>query len=215
MAIPKVIYQTYYTTRLPLITRFFIWRMKKLNSEFQYEFYDDARIEEFLKNETSEEIFGAYKRITIGAAKADFFRYNILYQKGGVYLDIDSTIYKRLRSLISPNDTAIIAKERNPGMFVQWALVYDKGHPFLKRTIDKIIDNINTNRFPNDVHQMTGPSAYSLAIRECLAENPKIDYREVGVDYDGYFKFKHPLNKLLYSRKEHWKVTQQKQSVIH
>lgn len=215
MAIPKVIYQTYYTTRLPLITRFFIWRMKKLNPEYQYEFYDDARIEEFLKNETSGEIFNAYKRITIGAAKADFFRYNILYQKGGVYLDIDSTTYKRLRSLITPEDTAVISKERNPGMYVQWALVYNKRHPFLKRTIDKIVENINNNRFPNDVHQMTGPSVYSLAIRECLSESPDIKYREVGVDYDGYFKFKHPLNKLLYSRREHWKVTQQKQNVIN
>ncbi|MCB0487628.1 MAG: glycosyltransferase [Cyclobacteriaceae bacterium] len=215
MAIPKVIYQTYFTTRLPLITRFFIWRMKKLNPEYQYEFYDDARIEEFLGKETSQEIFNTYKRITIGAAKADFFRYNILYQRGGVYLDIDSTIYKQLRSLITMDDTAIISKERNPGMYVQWAMVYDKGHPFLKRTIDKIVDNINHNRFPNDVHQMTGPSVYSLAIRECINENPNTKYREVGVDYDGYFKFKHPLNKLLYSGREHWKVTQQKQSVIN
>lgn len=214
MAIPKVIYQTYYTHSLPFVTRFFIWRMKRLNPEYQYEFYDDERIEEFLKNECSEEIFQAYKRITIGAAKADFFRYNILYKKGGIYLDIDSTITKSLHGIVEKNDSAIISKERNPGMYVQWALLFEPGHLFLAKTIEKILNNISTNRFPNDVHRMTGPSVYSEAIRECLEEDASINYRTLGIDYNGYFKFKHPLNKLLYQGREHWKKTQLKQSVI-
>jgi len=187
--------------------------MKKMNPEYKYEFYDDNRIESFLKNEMPEENFQAYKRITIGAAKADFFRYNILYRYGGVYLDIDSTIKGDLNKFIREDDAAIISKERNPGMYVQWALIFEAGHPFLKRTIEKILDNIEQNRFPNDVHQMTGPSVYSSAIRECL-EQGQVKFREVGVDYDGMFQFKHPLNKLLYGKREHWKKTQLKQPVI-
>lgn len=214
MPIPRVIYQTYYTTSLPLVTRFFIWRMKWMNAGFGYEFYDDVRIEKFMKEECGPEIYKAYKRITIGAAKADFFRYNILYKKGGVYLDIDSTTRKPLRDLIKDDDHAIISKEGNPNMYVQWALVYEAGHPFLKKTIEKILDNIAANRYPNDVHQMTGPSVYSDAIRACLQEDSSIPYREEGIDYNGYFKFKHALNKLLYSKKEHWKKTQLKQSVL-
>ncbi len=187
--------------------------MKKLNPTYVYEFYDDDRVNAFFENETPAENFEAYKRIRIGAAKADFFRYNVLYRYGGVYLDIDSTIKGNLDKFIHNNDVAIISKERNPGMYVQWALIYDAGHPFLKKTIEMILDNIKHNRFPHDVHQMTGPSVYSVAIRECLRQ-PGIKFREVGVDYDGFFQFKHPLNKLLYSRKEHWKKTQLKQSVI-
>lgn len=214
MAIPKVIYQTYYTASLPFVTRFFIWRMKRMNPEYQYEFYDDARIEDFLKNEYNEEIFRAYKKITIGAAKADFFRYAILFKKGGVYLDVDSTITKNLHGMVEKNDSAIISKEGNPGMYVQWALLFEAGHPFLAKTIEKILDNISTNRFPNDVHRMTGPSVYSEAIRECIKEDPNIRYRTFGIDYNGYFKFKHAFNKLLYQGREHWKKTQLKQSVI-
>ncbi|MEZ4944939.1 MAG: glycosyltransferase [Cyclobacteriaceae bacterium] len=214
MPIPRVIYQTYYSSSLPLVTRFFIWRMRKMNPEFKYEFFDDARIDQFIKEECEPAIYKAYKKITIGAAKADFFRYNILYKKGGVYLDIDSTTRKALSGLIKDNDHAIISQERNPGMYVQWALVFEAGHPFLKRTIEKIMDNIATNRYPNDVHQMTGPSVYSEAIRECIKEDTSIPYREEGIDYNGYFKFKHALNKLLYSTKEHWKKTQLRQSVI-
>ncbi len=215
MAIPRVIYQTYYTASLPIITRFFIWRMKRMNPEFRYEFYDDDRIENFLRAECSQEVFHAYKKINIGAAKADFFRYNILYKKGGVYLDIDSTTTKSIGNLIREDDQAIISNEKNPGMYVQWALVFEAGHPFLAKTIEKILDNIANNRFPHDVHQMTGPSVYSEAIRECIAHDQHINYRIEGTDYNGYFKFKHPFNKFAYDRKEHWKKTQLTQAVVN
>lgn len=214
MAIPKIIYQTYRSKKLPLVTRFFIWRMKKINPNFEYQFFDDHDIERFIKTECSSEIFKAYQRITIGAAKADFFRYLILHERGGVYLDIDSTVTRNLETMITDHDSAIISKERNPGMYVQWALVYEAKHPFLAKTIEKVLENINNNSFPNDVHKMTGPSVYSEAIRECLDKNDGISYREFGTDYNGYFKFKHPFNKLLYLDSEHWKKTQLKQTVL-
>ena len=186
MAIPKTIFQTYYSHSLPLVTQFFIWRMKKLNPSYAYEFYDDDRVESFFKHETSEESFQAYKKIRIGAAKADFFRYNVLYRYGGVYLDVDSTIRGKLDNFIRNDDSAIISQERNPEMYVQWALIYEAGHPFLKKTIDLILDNIKYNRFPHDVHQMTGPSVYSMAVRDCLSLT-NVKFREVGVDYDVVF----------------------------
>jgi mannosyltransferase OCH1-like enzyme len=82
MAIPKQIFQTFKTDKLPWLTRFHIKRMLKKNPEYQYHFYDDKRITEFFKDEFPPEYLKAYNRLTIGAAKADFFRYAILYKKG-------------------------------------------------------------------------------------------------------------------------------------
>src|SRR5690606_10445311 len=132
----------------------------------------------------------AYNQLTIGAAKADFFRYAILYKKGGVYLDIDSGMSKPLKYLIRPDDVALISKERHVGLFCQWALIFDKDHPFLKRTLEDVLENIQTHRFPHDVHQTTGPTAFSNAIRACIAENPSVPYRIFdGIEYRGYLKF--------------------------
>ncbi|MGY0039768.1 glycosyltransferase family 32 protein [Pedobacter sp. NJ-S-72] len=89
MSIPKIIHQTFKTSKLPVITRWHIARFRKKNPEYSYEFYDDLRIEAFLLKEFDEDMLSLYKRINIGAAKADFFRYAVLYKKGGVYLDID------------------------------------------------------------------------------------------------------------------------------
>ncbi|MEO6719450.1 MAG: glycosyltransferase [Ferruginibacter sp.] len=215
MAIPKVIYQTFKTNKLPWLTKIHINKFRKKNSSYRYEFYDDAAIETFLEEAYGDEILKLYKRINIGAAKADFFRYAILYKKGGVYLDIDSLIKKNLDGLIKPDDEAIIAREGHPGLYAQWALIYNAGHPFLAKTMEKVIDNLQQNRFPHDVHKMTGPTVYTEAIEECLSQNTEINFRTYKVDYGDFFKFKYAFNKIVYSnRSEHWKTQQLKTPIL-
>ena len=214
MSIPKIIHQTFKTSDLPLITKWQISKFRKKNPDYVYEFYDDSRIESFLKEEYDEETLNLYNRINIGAAKADFFRYAVLLKKGGIYLDIDSAIAGSLNDFIKNDDTAVISKERNPGLFVQWALIYQANHPFLRKTLELIIENIKTNKYPHDVHQMTGPQVYSDAIRQSLAIDPTIPHRVLGTDYNGHLKFKYALSKLLYKKGEHWKKQQLTQPVL-
>ncbi len=215
MAIPKSIYQTYSSQKeIPSMARFHIWKMRKMNPEYEYHFYNDDDIEAFLTKEFDPDVLTQFKKIAIGAAKADFFRYAILLKKGGVYLDIDSQVTGKLDNWISKNDTAIITEEGNPGLYVQWALVYAKGHPFLAKTVENIVNNIKSNRFPNDVHKMTGPRVYTDSINECLEKDPSIPYRKMGVDYKGKIKFKYWLSGFSFSSKEHWKVSQTKRGVL-
>lgn len=208
MSIPKIIYQTFKSDKLPLITRWHISRFRRKNKDYAYEFYDDNRIESFLKEAYGDKTLKLYQRLNIGAAKADFFRYALLLKKGGIYLDIDSSIKGSLNDFILPNDVAIISDERNPGLCVQWALVFEANHPFLQRTMELMTDNIKKNKYPHDVHKMTGPTVYSEAIKQCLKENPGIPYRKLGIDYNGHFRFKYPLSKLLYQKGTHWKKQQ-------
>lgn len=210
MAIPKIIHQTFKSASLPLITRWHIGRFQKQNPEYVYEFYDDDRITTFFRQEYGEEMNKAYQRLNIGAAKADFFRYAVLYKKGGIYLDIDSGINSALDSFIRADDVAVITKEGDPVFFAQWALIFSPGHPFLERTIEMVMDNIRHNRYPHDVHQMTGPAVYTKAIQETLRQQPQTPHRILGTDYAGHLKVKYKLGKFfLYEKKaEHWKQKQ-------
>ena len=209
MAIPKIIHQTFKSSKLPWLTRWHISRFRKNNPDYIYEFYDDARIDTFILEGFGEEVFHLYKRLNIGAAKADFFRYAVLYKKGGVYVDIDSGINGSLNDFILPTDVAVITKERNPDLFVQWALIYEAGHPFLEKTIEIVLENINTNAYPHDVHKMTGPTAYTLAINQCINQNPNIQYRVFGMDYNNHFTIKYKFGKFfLYNDGDHWKKKQ-------
>jgi mannosyltransferase OCH1-like enzyme len=209
MSIPKIIHQTFKTDKLPFITRWHISRFRKRNPEYAYEFYDDERIASFLQEHFDEEVFRQYQRLNIGAAKADFFRYAVMLKRGGVYIDVDSAINSRLDNFILGDDVAIISREHNQGMFVQWALIFEPGHPFMQKTLEMVLDNIRNNRYPHDVHKMTGPQVYSSAIKTCLAEDKEIQHRLLGYDYNDHLRFKFPLNKLMYTnREEHWKKKQ-------
>ncbi|MFV0291386.1 MAG: glycosyltransferase family 32 protein [Mangrovibacterium sp.] len=210
MTIPKIIVQTFKTSKLPLLFRWHISRLKKKNPNYRYEFYDDHGVDEFILKELGKDVFDLYKCINIGAAKADFFRYAVLYKKGGVYLDVDSRILHPIDSFVSPESSAVIAPEtQEEHFFIQYGLFFEAGHPFLKKTLEMIIDNLLHNRYPYDTHKMTGPTVYSQAIRACLAEDPSIAHEVLGVNYDEKLEFSFFMSKtFLYklSRKNfHWK----------
>ena len=216
MAIPKIIHQTFKTSALPWITKLHISGFRKKNPEYHYEFYDDSRIRKFLELEFGKETLELYDRIQIGAAKADFFRYAVLFKKGGVYLDIDSSIPGKLSNLILPHDKALVSREHNSPCYIQWALIYEAGHPFLEKTLELMFENIRHNKYPHDVHHMTGPTVYTTAITECLKENPSIGYRVLNEEYDNKMKFKYRFSKfLLYNGSSgHWKKQQITTSVL-
>ena len=216
MRIPKVIYQTFKTSKVPLVTKWHIWRMKKRNPEYAYQFYDDAMIEDFIQNSFEKDVFELYKKINLGAAKADFFRYAILYKKGGVYLDIDSMFLTKIDEIITPEDSAVISLETHGVNYVQWALFFEAGHPFLKETLTQIIENIKTNKYPKDVYRMTGPEVFTKAIKKCK-EAAAVHYREIGADYDKKAKFSYPMSKFFlygFSRKTHWRNQSKTKNVL-
>lgn len=59
------------------------------NSGWEYKFYDDDAITEFLSTHFPPEILEAFDAITPGAFKADLFRYCVLLIYGGIYADVD------------------------------------------------------------------------------------------------------------------------------
>ena len=232
--IEKNIFQSWYTKDLHPDIQAKIDTFKKLNPDYNYYLYDDNEIDNFVNKYFPGEIADNYNKLNIIVAKVDFWRYLVLYKYGGVYLDMDSTINLSLNKLLQNNDKALITYENNSHFYVQWALIYSKGHPILKRTIELICNNIKNNSFPNNIHKMTGPTVYSKAINQIHSElfkvslsnqfrnkdtdktftSNNISYRIYGIDYNEYFTFKHNLNHLLYINKTHWLNEQKEKSLL-
>ena len=227
--IPKIIWQSWKTKDLDPLIQDRLHTMMAMNPDYKHFLLTDDEIDHFVHTEYADcpDILACYDRLNIIVAKVDFWRYLVLYKYGGVYLDMDSTINQSLDGLIRPDDEAIITREGHPGIFVQWALIFNAGHPILKSTIDLIVRNIQTNAFPNDIHKMTGPTAFTQGVNnyhmslygEALAhkneyiEQPNqvdvsydrgIHYRIYGVDYNEFFSFNYPESRLLYRNVTHW-----------
>ena len=111
--IPNNFFQTYKTREVDPETYAKINDLRIKNPTFNFYFHDDLQMEKYMAaNWQHRKIFEIYKNISIGAAKADIWRYCILYQYGGVYLDFDSSISFALDAL--PDDAnEIISFESN------------------------------------------------------------------------------------------------------
>lgn len=196
MAIPKIIHQTYKSHDLPAPIRIVIDELKYKNPNWAYRFYTDDDIFDYIKTHFDEYTLNAYQKINpvYGAARADLFRYLVLYREGGLYLDIKSTCVYPLDEIIKDDDVFISAHWQNDigqiwenagiyqsliklgmqyGEYQQWFILCEKNSPIMKHIINEIINNILSYRAwhygfrsygKRGVLFVTGPVAYSKAI---------------------------------------------------
>ena len=225
--IPKIIYQTWKTKLLH--EKLYIIRdhIQKLNPTYQIILYDDDDMDTFIKTHFDDFTYKCYKQLNVGAAKADFWRYCILYINGGVYLDMDATIIRPLDELIEDDEQCIITREGNLGAFNNWIMIFEKRHPILLNCIKKCCYNI-TNKTTNNVCMLTGPHGpFTNAINEVLIplyknvkhlyfesdsdlmklndKKNKIRCRFYKVDMGSFAKWKHEYVNYLYQGHTYWR----------
>lgn len=195
--IPKVVHQTYFTKQLPKEIQENLNALKQLNPDWEFRLYDDADIEQYIR-QYYPTLIRTFQKIspTYGVAKADLFRYLVIYNEGGVYLDIKSSVQQTLNAIIQPDDYYLLSHWQNKtdqlhegigfhrciphprGEFQQWHVIARCGHPFLKAVIENVCHNIDHyNPLLHDtggwgVVNLTGPIAYTLAITPHLGKHP-------------------------------------------
>lgn len=195
--IPKIIHQTFMTKSLPPELKKNVENIKSLNPDWIHIIYDDADIAAFVMENYGIDMLNYLDRINprYGAARADLFRYLLMYKSGGVYLDIKSTCTCPLNEVLRHDDKFILSQWRNApgevheafgiqkevehiarGEYQQWHIVSVPGHPFLKAVIERVLNNIDAyrpwlhNTGGIGVLRLTGPVAYTLAIHPILSE---------------------------------------------
>jgi inositol phosphorylceramide mannosyltransferase catalytic subunit len=207
MTIPKIIHQTVKDkSDIHAIFRRNIAYLQANNETWDYRLYDNEDIRRFLYDEYDREVLRRWEKINpvFGPARADYFRYHLLYKLGGVYLDIKSTVTKRLDDVLRPDDSYILshwnANYKNwgrypelgaEGEYQQWHIIASQGHPFLEAVIAKVNTNIDTYDPHRDgvgkigVLRVTGPITYTLTISEIQQKYPHryVDIEELGFKY--------------------------------
>jgi len=198
--IPKILHQAYFNQTaepavLPLEIRENIERIKALNPTWQHRLYGRDDITQFIRTHYGEKILQYFERIdpAYGAARADFFRYLLMYQCGGAYLDVKSTTIGPLDDFLQADDTFLLSQWTNQpqnefagwglhyevreipgGEFQQWHIIVASGHPFLRAVINQVLTNIDLyipslhGVAKKGVLRTTGPMPYTLAIAPLL-----------------------------------------------
>jgi inositol phosphorylceramide mannosyltransferase catalytic subunit len=196
-AVPKIIHQVYFPGRPPAIIQENVDKIRKLNPGWEHRLYDDGDMVDFIGFHYGAWALSYFNRINrkYGAARADLFRYLLMYKMGGLYLDIKSSIERPLDEVLRPDDVYLLSRWRNAegelyegwgihdqlkqmggNEFQQWHIIAIAGHPFLRAVIEKVQQNIDDyNPFRHDTGKngvlwITGPIAYTQSIAPLLRE---------------------------------------------
>jgi len=166
-------FQTWETTN--------ICEMKKLteswishNPTYKYHLFDEDMRKKCIKEHFDENIYRAYCRIIPGGAKADLWRFCVLYIYGGVYIDIDTFCYNSIdiflneeiefMSVVDLNNSPNIGKHN---LFCTFIATIPK-HPILLDSINRIVYHVEKNIIPHSCLDFTGPGVLGRATNTYL-----------------------------------------------
>ena len=97
--IPKRIIQTAKNANLPLRERAAACNLKLLNPDFEYLFFDDQQVEEFVDS-CFPHCRPVFESFPFRIQRYDFFRYLAVYHYGGFYFDLDVFLASGLSDLL-------------------------------------------------------------------------------------------------------------------
>lgn len=160
--IPLIIWQTNYTNSvtLPVYINYLFNRL--LSPTCEYRFVSTEDRSHFIRSNFSKTISDHYERLQIGAAQADYWRLLVLYQCGGVYMDIDAHLVWPLHWLFNPDDSELFVEIKHHRL-TNYFIASAAKNPHLMKIIDAVGDNIQENRLSN-VYDITGPGVFDRVL---------------------------------------------------
>jgi len=146
--IPRRIIQTDKSRHLSLLASAATVNLRLLNPDFEYLFFDDTPVEEFI-----DSVFPQYRPIIdsfpVRIQRYDLFRYLAVYRLGGFYFDIDVLLASPLNDLLEygcvfPFEHLGINRFLSEEFGMNWevgnyAFGAAAGHPFLKAIINNCV----------------------------------------------------------------------------
>jgi hypothetical protein len=146
--IPRRIIQTAKSLSQPLRNRAFMANLRLLNPDFEFLFFDDRGVEDFLAREFPEyrTVFDSFQ---YPIQRYDFFRYLAIYRYGGFYFDLDVLLASGLSSLceldcVFPFEGLTLSRYLRDAYHMDWelgnyAFGAMPGHPFIKAVIENCV----------------------------------------------------------------------------
>ena len=156
--IPKIIHQTYKDNKLPELYKKCQDQIKSICSDFEYRFYSDEDIDSFMLNNYPE-YYIQFMNLPRKIMQLDMFRYFLIYEYGGWYLDMD---YYLIRKIDCSGEIVLPCSSNNNGGNTRCLGNCIFGsipkHPFWKSLMDEMINfNVSKQYSDDSILETTGP----------------------------------------------------------
>jgi mannosyltransferase OCH1-like enzyme len=159
----------------------------RLNPEFQVVHHNDQEADAFVCSMYDTELCQIYQSLPLPVMKADFWRYAVLYAKGGVYADANAECLTPIREWKVDGFCGFWAGQESNKFLGQWTLASLPHHPALEQVIELMRTRARSCTDSNltmrdcllkySVHYLTGPSAFTDGIEEVFLWVPSTGIR--------------------------------------
>ena len=213
--IPLVVYQAWSTRFFTRTHAKEIKKFRQLNPNIQFNLLTHDEVNQYmLEFYKDQPIYQIFRKALYYQIKADIFRYCILYERGGIWFDIKSSIKIPLTQLFDCNSEAIISYEMNEINFEQkdnfksskifqhpnkmiliWCLAFCKKNIILKNVIEAICSNYTKYKNKifsspkNAILDFTGTHLFTKIVKQEMLNNNSMNIQQLGIDFNGYGEF--------------------------
>jgi mannosyltransferase OCH1-like enzyme len=133
----NVIYQT--TKEKQKIPQKVYNNIQKYAPGYRHIVFDDDECREFLGKHYGQQYVDRFNNLNLGAHKADFFRYCLLYKKGGIYLDIKTELIGPVNEIFTDRTKLYSVLQNDKKGIHQGVLASPPGHPIFLELIEYVL----------------------------------------------------------------------------
>lgn len=156
---------------LPNYTVFCQNELKRIYSDFDYCLWSNVKIKEFLKKHFDKGVVSAYNKLKPYSYKSDLARFCILYELGGIYVDINTRFLNPIQHLSNAlyafRDYSLSQRR---GWYVSTSIIFSEpNNAILKTCIETILKNVSVNYYGETPLDPTGPGV----LGQSIIDNPK------------------------------------------
>ncbi len=211
--IPPIVFQTWETRTVGRRHYKSLNLFRRVNSDMSFRLFTSHDRDYYMKTSWGQSLISeVYFRSTFGTLKADIFRYCIVYEYGGYYLDISKSLAVKLSSLHRSDAEGLLSFEKNvfesetrpigvlhpDKLVIQWAFGFEPKHRLLLNHIQRI-----ENHFPKYLGQsfsnpklailnFTGPNAFTKTLHDYAKFNDTSRITQVDPDFNELGVFSMP-----------------------
>ena len=181
--VPKVVHWTWKSRHIQALFAPYVESWLTLNPGWVARMWTDADSRELIRT-AFPELLQQFDSYTTGIQRADLVRYVILYEAGGVYVDLDFEALRPIAPLLAnrslvlghePEAHAYVLQHEARGLVCNALMASCQGHPFWLRVLDVARQKSQIMRggeqaTPEAVLESTGPKMLTQAVVQYDAE---------------------------------------------
>lgn len=236
-AIPRRVFQAAKTRSVHPRHNRSLQAFRAHNRDLDFVLFNDDDCQTYMDEHWGDHpIHRVFKSALFPQMKADIFRYCIVFENGGYWVDFNKGFRGSITGLHGAESTGMISFESNPSMIfprqeaaslvadpvhlaIQWAFGFQQKHPILGLAIERIVEiepffRSRTFVLPkNAILTMTGPGLFTSALRDMAEKRGLAGVTQLSTDFDGQGVFRLDGWNLSIDRGNHYARLRDKQII--